>query len=98
MKIHRIRLGHVSGMQKAKIRQIHQQRVVTSLSEADLIAKVYEVGSETKFRQGAEGDEQEKIWVISRLEGGHLGGKKERGSGRRSMKKFMKVFSTCIPC
>jgi len=51
--------------------------MVSSFSEANLIANVDEVGSEPKLSHGAEGDEQEKIWVISRFEGGHLG--EERG-------------------
>lgn len=51
--------------------------MVTSFSEANLIAKVDEIGSETKLSHGAEGDEQEKIWVIVRLEGGHIGGEGE---------------------
>lgn len=59
--------------------------MVTSPCKANLVANVDKVGSETKFGHGAEGDEQEKIWVVSRLEEGHPGG--ERGRclvGRRS--------------
>lgn len=52
--------------------------MVARFSEANLIANIDEVGSETKLGHGAEGDEQEKIWVISRLEEGHLGGMRER--------------------
>ena len=47
--------------------------MVASFSVANLIANVDEVGSEPKLSHGAESDEQEKIRVISRLEGGHLG-------------------------
>lgn len=62
--------------------------MITSISEANLVAEIDEVGSETKFGQGAEGDEQEKIRVISRFEGGHIGGGRERSLvGRRSYKK-----------
>ena len=46
--------------------------MVRSLCEANLVAEVDEVGSETKLSHGAEGDEQEKVWMISGLEGGHL--------------------------
>jgi len=52
--------------------------MVASFSVANLIANVDEVGSEPKLSHCAEGDEQEKIRVISRLEGGHLG----EGRGR----------------
>ena len=52
--------------------------MVASFSEANLIANVDEVGSETKLSHGTEGNEHEKIWVISRLEGGHLGGERGR--------------------
>jgi len=51
--------------------------MVTSPYEANLIANVDEVGSEAKLGHCAEGDEEEEVWVISRLEGSHLGG--ERG-------------------
>jgi len=73
--------------------------MVTRVSKANLAAKVDEVGSETKLGYGAEGDEHEKIWMISRLEGGHLGG--ERGwclVGRCSCEKFMRTSYTCSPC
>jgi len=52
--------------------------MVTRLSKTNLIANVDEIGSETELGHGAEGDEQEKIWMISRLEGGHLGGDGEQ--------------------
>ena len=52
--------------------------MVTRFDEANLIAKVNEVGSETELSHGAEGDEEEKIWVISRFEGCHLEGEREQ--------------------
>ena len=63
--------------------------MIAGFSEANLIANVDEVGSEAKLSQGTKGDEHEKIWVISRLEGGHLGGR--RGwclVGRRGRKSL----------
>jgi len=57
--------------------------------EANLIANVDEVGSEAKLGHGTEGDEDEKIWVVSRLEGGHLGGERDGvlldAAGRESL-------------
>ena len=52
--------------------------MIASLGEANLIANVDEVGSETKLSHGTEGDEHEKIWMVSRFEGGHLGGERGR--------------------
>jgi len=60
----------------------NQEGMVTRFNEADLIANVDEVGGETKLSHGAEGDEQEKVWVISCLEGGHLGEEEGTVSGR----------------
>ena len=60
--------------------------MIARFGVANLIPKVDEVGSKAKLSHRAEGDEHEKIWVISRLEGGHLGG--ERGwclVGRRKV-------------
>lgn len=52
--------------------------MVATLVEANLVANVDEIGSEAKLGHGAEGDEQEKIWVVSRFEGGHSGGEGKR--------------------
>ena len=60
-----------------KSRCWYQQGMVTSPYEANLIANVDEVGSEAKLSHGAEGDEEKKIWVVSRLEGSHLGGERD---------------------
>jgi hypothetical protein len=51
--------------------------MVTSFGEANLVAEVDEIRSETELSHTAECDEQEKVRVISRFEGGHRGG--ERG-------------------
>ena len=73
--------------------------MVTSSYEANLIANVDEVGSEAKLGHGTEGDEEEKIWVVSRLEGSHLGGEREWCPvGRRRHEKFMRTSYTCSTC
>lgn len=64
--------------------------MIARFGVANLIPKVDEVGSEAQLGHCAEGDEHEEVWVISRLEGGHLGG--ERGwclVGRRSYIKSL---------
>lgn len=73
LKRHNTKLGCVVRWGKAKSR-CYRQRMVTGSYEANLVANVDEVGAETKLGHGAEGDEHKKIWVVSRLEGGHLGG------------------------
>jgi len=57
--------------------------------ESNLIANVNEIGGEAKLGHGAEGDEEEKIWVVSRLEGSHLRGERDEvlsdGLGTKSL-------------
>jgi len=73
--------------------------MVTSPYEANLIANVDEVGSEAQLGHGAKGDEEEKIWVVSRLERSHLGGERECCLvGRRWHEKFMRTCYTCSTC
>ena len=62
--------------------------MVRTSCEANLVANVDEVGSEAKLSHGAEGDEQEKIWVISRLEGSHLGGRRTVSGRTPQVRKF----------
>jgi hypothetical protein len=73
--------------------------MVASLSEANLVAEVDEVRGETKLSDSAEGDEQEQIRVISRLEGRHCGGDRRQGLvGGRANGKFRKRSYTCGTC
>lgn len=73
--------------------------MVTSLGKTNLVAEIDKVRSETKLSRSAESDEQEKIRVISRLEGGHRGGEKVRCLvGRCRNVKFMKRSHTCGTC
>lgn len=59
--------------------------MVRTFCESNLISNVDEVGSEAKLGHSAESDEYEEVRVILRLEGGHLGGGRERGLvGRRN--------------
>lgn len=73
--------------------------MIASFGEANLVAEVYEVRAETKLGRGAECDEDEKVRVISRLEGRHCGGKEGRYlDGRRRNENFMKRLCTCRTC
>lgn len=74
--------------------------MITSFGKTNLVAEIDEVRSETELSDGAERDEQEKIRMISRLEGGHRGGEeKERGLVvRRRNEKFMRRSHTCGTC
>ena len=63
--------------------------MISTSYEANLVADVDKVGSESKLSHSAEGDEHEKVWVVSRLEGGHLGGEGEWCLARRRRLKSL---------
>lgn len=56
----------------------YQKGMITGFGKTNLVAEIDEVRSETELSDSAERDEQKKIRMISRLEGGH------RGGGRKS--------------